>query len=111
MEKLITGRAYVLGSNIDTDQIIPAEHLVYSLSDPEEAKKYGHFALSGVPLEQAGLPNGQTPFISGDNYLSEFNIIIGRIFMVSRCGWPSFFNRSQLRANTELGFNYTLPEI
>jgi len=33
MEKQITGTAYVLGSNIDTDQIIPAEHLVYSLSD------------------------------------------------------------------------------
>jgi len=39
MEQVIAGRAYVLGNNIDTDQIIPAEHLVYSLSDPEEKKK------------------------------------------------------------------------
>ena len=77
MEKIIKGKAFVLGDNIDTDQIIPAEHLVYSLSDPEESKKYGHFALSGVPLAQAGLPDGGKPFINGDNYLSEYNIIIG----------------------------------
>ncbi len=76
MEKIIKGKAYVLGNNIDTDQIIPAEHLVYSLTDPEEKKKYGHFALSSVPLAQAGLPDGGTPFIKGDEYQSEFNIII-----------------------------------
>lgn len=76
MEKHITGVAYVLGANIDTDQIIPAEHLVYSLSDEEESKKYGHFALSGVPLDKAGLPNGQIPFIDGENTESEFTIII-----------------------------------
>jgi len=77
MEKQITGKAYVLGTNIDTDQIIPAEHLVYSLSDPEESKKYGHFALSGVPYEKAGLPKGQTPFIEGESHLSDYSIIIG----------------------------------
>ena len=77
MEKKIIGKAYVLGDNIDTDQIIPAEHLVYSTSDPEELKKYGHFALSSVPIEQAGLPFGGKPFIDGDNHKSKFNIIVG----------------------------------
>ncbi|PKL88478.1 MAG: 3-isopropylmalate dehydratase [Ignavibacteriae bacterium HGW-Ignavibacteriae-2] len=77
MEKVIQGKAYVLGNNIDTDQIIPAEHLVYSLNDEEESKKYGHFALSSVPLEQAGLPGGRIPFIDGDKWQSDFNIIIG----------------------------------
>jgi len=77
LEKIIKGRAFVLGDNIDTDQIIPAEHLVYSLSDPEESKKYGHFALSGVPLQSAGLPQGAIPFIKGDASNSEYNIIIG----------------------------------
>ena len=76
MEKHITGVAYVLGTNIDTDQIIPAENLVYSMSDAEESKKYGHFALSGVPLDKAGLPDGQIPFIDGENTESEFTIII-----------------------------------
>ncbi len=77
MEKKVKGKAFVLGNNVDTDQIIPAEHLVYSLTDAEESKKYGHFSLSGVPLNQSGLPGGGIPFIKGDNYLSEFNIIIG----------------------------------
>ncbi len=77
MEKIIKGKAFVLGNNIDTDQIIPAEHLVYSLTDEEESKKYGHFALSSVPIEQSGLPKGGIKFVDGDNYLSEFNIIIG----------------------------------
>ena len=77
MDSKKTGKAYVLGANIDTDQIIPAEHLVYSLSDPEESKMYGRHALSGVPAEKGGLPGGHIPFIAGDSYLSEFEIIIG----------------------------------
>ncbi|TFG95460.1 MAG: 3-isopropylmalate dehydratase, partial [Calditrichales bacterium] len=76
MKKSIKGKVYVLGTNIDTDQIIPAEHLVYSLSDPEEAKMYGHFALSGVPIDKAGLPEGNIPFIDGEASRSEYDIII-----------------------------------
>ena len=77
MKKKIEGRAYVLGNNVDTDQIIPAEHLVYSLTDPEEKKNYGKFALSGVPKEQAGLPDGQVPFVPDDDWRSPYTIIIG----------------------------------
>lgn len=77
MEKVITGKAYVLGDNIDTDQIIPAEHLVYSIEDKEESKKYGHFALSSVPPQQAGLPEGNIPFIEGEQYQSRYSIVIG----------------------------------
>lgn len=77
MQNIIKGKAYVLGNNIDTDQIIPAEHLVYSLSDPEEAKLYGKFAMSGVPLAEAGLPEGKTTFINGNKCESEYTVIIG----------------------------------
>ncbi len=77
MEKIIKGKAFVLGDNIDTDQIIPAEHLVYSLSDPDESKKYGQFALSGVPAAKSGLPEGDIPFIEVNNFESKFDIIIG----------------------------------
>ncbi len=73
----IKGKAYVLGANIDTDQIIPAEHLVYSLTDEEESKKYGQFALSGVPLPEAGLPEGNTSFVQEGCHTSEYTIIIG----------------------------------
>jgi len=76
MKDSITGKAYVLENNVDTDQIIPAEHLVYSLTDPEESKKYGQYALSGVPIEKAGLPDGNKPFVTDNNHMSEYNIII-----------------------------------
>ncbi|MCW9708021.1 hypothetical protein [Fodinibius salsisoli] len=75
--KKITGKAFVLGKNIDTDQIIPAEHLVYSLDDPEERKFYGRYALSGVPDAESGLPEGNIPLVEEDEFESDFNIIIG----------------------------------
>ncbi len=77
MKEIIEGKAYVLGDSIDTDQMIPAEHLVYSLTDPEERKKYGLFALSGVPVGQQGLPFGDKPFTENGSYESEYKIIIG----------------------------------
>ncbi|HVO73580.1 MAG TPA: 3-isopropylmalate dehydratase [Ignavibacteriaceae bacterium] len=76
MDKTIKGRAFVLSDNIDTDQIIPAEHLVYSLTDPEESKNYGRFSLSGVPPSNSGLPEGGIPFVKEGNYQSEFTIVI-----------------------------------
>ena len=76
MDTIIQGKTYVLGKNIDTDQIIPAEHLVYSLSDPQEVKLYGKYALSGVPLKEAGLPEGGHPFVEGERCESDYSIII-----------------------------------
>jgi 3-isopropylmalate/(R)-2-methylmalate dehydratase small subunit len=72
----IKGKAFVLGNNIDTDQIIPAGHLVYSLSDPEESKKYGEFAMSGVPPKESGLPAGNISFVQEGKSNSEFTIVI-----------------------------------
>jgi len=74
--KSIKGKAFVLGKNIDTDQIIPAAHLVYSLSDPEERKLYGKYALSGVPAPESGLPNGNIPLTNDGATESEFSIIV-----------------------------------
>lgn len=70
------GAAYVLGDSVDTDQIIPAEHLLYSLTKPEERRLYGRFALSGVPDDGQGLPSGNTPFTAGTAYKSEYSFII-----------------------------------
>lgn len=56
------GSVYVLGNNIDTDQIIPAEHLIYSLTDPEESQLYGRYCFSSVPPAQSGLPQGNVSF-------------------------------------------------
>ena len=81
---IISGKAYVLGDNVDTDQIIPAEYLMYDPTIPEERRLFGRLALSGVPAEQAGLPEGKVVFVDqGDkeNTRSEFGVIIaGRNF-------------------------------
>ncbi len=74
---IITGKAFVVGRNVDTDQIIPAEHLVYSLDDPEEKKFYGRYSLSGVPDKQSGLPQGNIPLVEEGEFESEFDIVIG----------------------------------
>ena len=66
----------MLGDNIDTDQIIPAQHLVYSLEKPEEKKLYGKYALTGVPEEGSGLPHGRIPFVAPDTFRSQFEIIV-----------------------------------
>ena len=76
MKDIIKGKVYVLGNDIDTDQIIPAQHLVYSLSDPEERKQYGRYALSSVPDGHAGLPTGNIRFVDEGEHRSQFNIII-----------------------------------
>ena len=85
MDKIINGKAYVLGDNVDTDQIIPAEHLVYSL-DGEESTMYGHYALSGVPLKEAGLPKGNQPFIEQKNNTSEYTTVsaVGNYFLTRK---------------------------
>ena len=77
MKEIIEGPAYVLGDAIDTDQMIPAEHLVYSLTREDERKMYGRYALSGVPSEHQGLPYGHRPFTEPDQYESQYRIIIG----------------------------------
>jgi 3-isopropylmalate/(R)-2-methylmalate dehydratase small subunit len=77
LKTIITGKAFVLGNDIDTDQIIPAAHLVYKLDDPEEKKNYGKFALSSVPLEKSGLPKGNIPFIAEGKWTSDYTIVIG----------------------------------
>ncbi|OQA13780.1 MAG: 2,3-dimethylmalate dehydratase small subunit [bacterium ADurb.Bin363] len=72
MEKIIKGKAYILNDNIDTDQIIPAMHLVYKIDDPEESKLYGKYALSGLPAEVSK----DNPFIKEGEYVSEYSIIV-----------------------------------
>ena len=77
MQTVITGKVYVLGDNIDTDQIIPAEYLKYDPSKPEERKFFGMYANVGVPEAEAGLPYGHIPFVEGGQYKSEYKIVLG----------------------------------
>lgn len=76
MQKQISGKAFVLGDNVDTDQIIPAQSLTYNPSIPAEYKMFGKFALSSVPPPQMGLPKGHIPFHTDDEFISPYKIIV-----------------------------------
>ncbi len=71
---ILRGFVYVVGDNIDTDQIIPAQHLNLVPTIPAEYRKLGTLALSGLP---AGYP----PFIKRGAEQAEYGIIVaGRNF-------------------------------
>lgn len=74
MGAIISGKAFVVGDNIDTDQIIPAEFLNLVPTIPEEYVRLGCYALSGLPDSYgAFVPEGQvkSPYvvvIAGRNF-------------------------------------------
>jgi 3-isopropylmalate/(R)-2-methylmalate dehydratase small subunit len=76
MQSTISGKAYVLGDNIDTDQIIPAQYLTFNPAIAEEYKQFGKYALSSVPPPQSGLPKGHVPFHTDDEFVSPYKIIV-----------------------------------
>src|SRR3954467_13056487 len=76
MKNIIKGKAYVLGDNVDTDQIIPAQYLTFNPAIPEEYCQFGRYALSSVPPSQAGLPKGHVPFHTDDEIVSPPKIIV-----------------------------------
>jgi 3-isopropylmalate/(R)-2-methylmalate dehydratase small subunit len=76
MQTIIRGKAYVLGNNVDTDQIIPAQYLTFNPSIPDEYRMFGKYALSSVPPAQAGLPKGHVPFHTDDEFVSPYKIVV-----------------------------------
>lgn len=77
MASIIKGKAFVLGDDVDTDQIIPAEFLSYNPTDPQERKYFGMYAMSGVPQPQSGLPEGGVRFVPEGEFKSPYTIVIG----------------------------------
>lgn len=81
LNDLIRGKVYVLGDKIDTDNIIPAEHLSLDEKNPTERKMIGSKALSGLPsaYEQFITPEDAARIIAGGT--ARFQIIVaGRSF-------------------------------
>ena len=75
--KTFEGKTFVLGDDIDTDQIIPAEYLYLNTADPEERKYFGMHAMSGVPAGQSGLPDGNIRFVEPEQFTTPFTIVVG----------------------------------
>ena len=67
----LTGRVYVLGDNIDTDQIIPAEYLNLVPTIAEEYQKLGSYALAGVLLRP-----GDPPFVPPGSTTTPYTILV-----------------------------------
>jgi len=65
------GLCYVVGDNIDTDQIIPAEYLTLVPSNPEEYKKLGSYALIGLPSSYSNR------FVEENESQTKYSIVIG----------------------------------
>jgi len=69
----IRGRVFVLGDNVDTDQIIPAQYLNLVPTIPEEYEKLGSYALAGLVDSPRFVPEGgtKTPYpilVAGRNF-------------------------------------------
>ncbi|CAI0413186.1 unnamed protein product [Linum tenue] len=65
------GLCYVVGDNIDTDQIIPAEYLTLVPSNPAEYEKLGSYALIGLPASY------EKRFIEPNETKTKYSIVIG----------------------------------
>ncbi|MED6120610.1 Plasma membrane sulfite pump involved in sulfite metabolism [Stylosanthes scabra] len=69
-ETTFHGLCYVVGDNIDTDQIIPAEYLTLVPSKPDEYEKLGSYALIGLPSSYA------TRFVEPGESKTKYTVVI-----------------------------------
>ena len=72
MQTVFSGPVYVVRDNIDTDQIISAQHLALVPTIPEEYEKLGSYALDGLPKSLYA-----TRFVKEGALDSEFPIVVG----------------------------------
>ncbi len=76
MSEIILGKVYVVKDDIDTDQIIPAEHLSLVPTIASEYRELGSHALCGLPVSEY-----PQRFVEATQHDSEYVIIIaGRNF-------------------------------
>src|SRR5258707_4955622 len=72
MAKRLNSSIFVVGDNIDTDQIIPAHFLTLVPTIPDEYEKLGSYAMVGLPDELY-----PTRFIPENEMKTPYRVIIG----------------------------------
>ncbi len=72
MQSVFTGPVFVVGDNIDTDQIIPAQYLNLVPTIAEEYEKLGSYALSGLPESLYA-----TRYVKEGQLDSDYPIVVG----------------------------------
>ena len=72
MPDSFTSPVFVVGDNIDTDQIIPAEYLTLVPTIPSEYDKLGSYAMVGLPEDKYPVR-----FLDPDATKTKYRIIIG----------------------------------
>lgn len=72
MQSVFTGPVYVVGDNIDTDQIIPAQYLTLVPTIAEEYEKLGSYALCGLPESLYA-----TRFVKEGQLDTDYPIVVG----------------------------------
>src|SRR5262249_18806863 len=71
MPQKLSSPVYVVGDDIDTDQIIPAQYLALVPTIPDEYEKLGSYAMAGLPSDLYPIE-----FIKKDSMKTEYKIII-----------------------------------
>ncbi len=71
MQSVFTGPVFVVRDNIDTDQIISAQHLNLVPTMPDEYEKLGSFALDGLPKSLYA-----TRFVKDGQLDSDYPIVV-----------------------------------
>ncbi len=84
INNVMRGTVYVLGDNIDTDQILTAEYLKINPASAEGREELATLAM-------CGLPEGALPFINPQTQRAGYDFIVAgekfRLWLIARaCG-------------------------